>query len=95
MKPTQAYILKIDNPISDEYAKTCADSCDAVGLPWEYFTGYTNMSSYNAWCATGLIDTDSLNVNVANMRLKKHPNNASSTSAGHASIWKKIAESDN
>jgi hypothetical protein len=53
------------------------------------------MSSYNAWCATGLIDPDSLNVNVANMRLKKHPNNASSTSAGHASIWKKIAEGDN
>ena len=92
MKPTRAYILKIDNPISYEYAKTCADSCDAAGLPWEYFTGYTEMSSYQAWCATGLIDPESLDVDVTNMRLKNHPNNASCTSAGHASIWKRIAE---
>ena len=37
MLVTKAYILKIDSPISNEYAKVCADSCDNVGLPWTYF----------------------------------------------------------
>ena len=32
MKPTKAYILKIDTDISNEYAKTAADSWNALGV---------------------------------------------------------------
>jgi hypothetical protein len=92
MKPTKAYILKIDDPVSHEYAKICAESCDKIGLAWEYFLGYKNLSSYEAWCNTGIIDPDSNDIDVSKMRMKSHGNAASSTSAGHAALWKKISE---
>lgn len=87
MKPTRAYILTIDNPISREYARTCAQSCDSVGLDWEYFEGYSNMSIYDAWSKT--------KINPATLHLFRHdtrPNNPQCCSAGHAAIWKKIAD---
>jgi hypothetical protein len=87
MIPTKAYILTIDNPISREYAKTCADSCDAVGLAWEYFEGYTNISIYESWLRTG-INTPTLQMLTGNLRI----DNTQCCSAGHAAIWKKISE---
>ncbi len=87
MIPTKAYILTIDNPISREYAKTCADSCDAVGLAWEYFEGYTNISIYDSWIRTG-INTPTLKGLVGDSRI----DNTQCCSAGHAAIWKKISE---
>lgn len=87
MIPTKAYILTIDNPISREYAKTCADSCDAVGLAWEYFEGYTNISVYDSWKNTG-INTPTLHALAGNTRV----DNTQCCSAGHAAIWKKISE---
>lgn len=87
MIPTKAYILTIDNPISREYAKTCADSCESVGLAWEYFEGYTNISMYESWLRTG-IDTPTLRVLAGN----PHVDNTQCCSAGHAAIWKKISE---
>lgn len=89
MKPTKAYILKIDNPISNEYAKTASDSCDRIGLPWEYFEGYTNMSTFDAYSKTGInVNPDML------QRIKSYtaPDNPMCCSAGHAAIWKKIAD---
>ena len=87
MIPTKAYILTIDNPISREYAKTCADSCDAVGLAWEYFEGYTNISIYDSWLRTG-INTPTLHAILRN----NYVDNTQCCSAGHAAIWKKISE---
>lgn len=87
MIPTKAYILTIDNPISREYAKTCSDSCDAVGLAWEYFEGYTNLSIYESWLRTG-INTPTLQWWVGNPVV----DNTQCCSAGHAAIWKKIAD---
>lgn len=87
MKPTKAYILTIDNPISREYAKTCADSCDAVGLAWEYFEGYSQLTLFDAWSRTG-INPPNLHFFHNTMRV----DNPQCCSAGHASIWKKIAE---
>lgn len=87
MKPTKAYILTIDNSISREYAKTCADSCDAVGLAWEYFEGYTGLTMHDAWSRTG--------INPSNLHLfdgLRRADNPQCCSAGHAAIWKKIAE---
>lgn len=87
MKPTKAYILTIDNPISKEYAKTCADSCDAVGLAWEYFEGYTGLTMHEAWSRTGINPS-----NLHHFRNNQHIDNPQCCSAGHAAIWKKIAE---
>lgn len=90
MIPTKAYILKINTPISEQYAKICADSCDSVGLKWEYFQGYQNMTGRAAWCLTGI-------------RMKFHEpvqylpqpgpaQKANACSAGHGAIWKRIAD---
>ena len=90
MKPTKAYILKINDPISEQYAKVCSDSCDKVGLKWEYHQGYQNMTGKAGWCMTGI-------------RMKFHepvrylPNpgpaqKANACSAGHGAIWKRIAD---
>ena len=32
----RAYILRINSPVSLEYAKITADSCDKIDLDWEY-----------------------------------------------------------
>ena len=50
----KAYILKHDSKLSDEYAKYSSDSCDAVGLDWEYFEGWSHCTGRLAWCETGI-----------------------------------------
>lgn len=90
MKPTKAYILRIDNPISIEYAKNCADSCDRVGMAWEYFDGYTNIDVFDAWTSTGIrFREDYLNSLSQHMGKIDNPQ---CCSAGHAAIWKLVAE---
>lgn len=90
--PSIAYILKINTPLSNEYAKVCSDSCDQVGIEWEYFQGYQNMKGRAAWCKTG--------IKMKFQEKYNHIENPSSAekaeccSAGHASIWKKIAEGE-
>lgn len=87
---SKAYILKINTPISQEYAKNCADSCDEVGLKWEYFQGYQNMTGRAAWCLTGI----SMNFHEP-VQYLPDPNpaqKANACSAGHGAIWKKIAD---
>jgi hypothetical protein len=86
---SKAYILKIDTPTSNEYAKLCAESCDKIGLSWEYFHGFQGMKGQEAWLRTGI-----------KMKFKeakgKDPNTdgerAECCSAGHGAIWKAIAE---
>ena len=86
MKPTKAYILKIDDPRSHEYAKTAADSCDRVDLEWEYFEGIMGGKDSNPWTAEI----------IEELGLKGKPPNskgpASCATAGHFLIWKKISE---
>ena len=100
MKPTKAYILKIDKPISKEYAKICADSCDRVNLPWEYFQGWCDIKGVYAWALSGirlvtnegrpiqLPPTDNIPINPNLSDAEK----AECCTVGHAAIWKKIAE---
>lgn len=84
----KAYILKTDDPISEEYAKTCAISCDNVGLPWEYFLGFQGITGRSAWLKTGIkmnfTTTHGKNINSSAEK-------AECCSASHAAIWKKIA----
>lgn len=87
---TKAYILKINTPVSQEYAKICADSCDSVGLKWEYFQGYQNMTGRAGWCLTGI----RMHFHEP-VRYLPNPNpsqKANACSAGHAAIWKLIAD---
>ena len=88
----KAYILRIDTPISREYAEVCAKSCDDVGLDWEYFEGWSDITGRAAWCQTGI-----------KMQFFEPPmiidrmtpaQKANACSAGHGAIWKKIAEGD-
>lgn len=90
MKTSKAYILTIDNPISLEYAKTCSDSCENVGLNWEYFKGFTNQSIVDAW-ASAKIEVPHIQEMYGQY---KEPNNVQCCTAGHAAIWKMIAEGD-
>tara|TARA_B110000503_G_scaffold97711_1_gene146571 strand:+ start:2106 stop:2789 length:684 start_codon:yes stop_codon:yes gene_type:complete len=86
----KAYILKIDTPVSHEYAKTCSDSCDSVGLDWEYFQGYQNQTGRMAFCQTGI--KLPFNEPYQYIESPSAGNKAECCSAGHAHIWKKIAE---
>lgn len=100
---TKAFILRIKDPRSEEYAKFTAESCDKVGLDWEYFQGFQNMSGLYAWSKTGINVTKSegrertfpnpneVAPHIQNMRA---PEIAECCTAGHAAIWKKIADSD-
>lgn len=90
MKPTKAYILKIDTPISHEYAKICADTCDSVGLKWEYFQGWQNMTGRMAWCKTGI--RMKFNEPYQHIAQPTAGQKAECCSAGHGAIWKRIAE---
>jgi GR25 family glycosyltransferase involved in LPS biosynthesis len=86
---SKAYILKIDTPTSNEYASLCAKSCDNVGLPWQYFSGFQGMMGQEAWLKTGI----KMKFTTAK---GKDPNTdgerAECCSAGHGAIWKAIAE---
>ncbi len=88
--PTKAYILKINTPISEEYAKTCSDSCDKIGLPWEYHQGYQNMTGKAAWCLTGI--KMKFHEPVRYIPEPSPAQKANATSAGHGAIWKRIAD---
>jgi GR25 family glycosyltransferase involved in LPS biosynthesis len=81
MIPTKAYILATKNPISVEYAKICAKSCDDIGLKWEVFEGYENMTAEQVW----------KNFDYTIHDKKMYDANAACT-AGHFNIWKKIAK---
>lgn len=87
----KAYILKIDDLISEEYAKVCADSCDAVGQSWEYFQGFQNMTGKQAWLRTGIKMKFSEDPRKAQINSGEK---AECCSAGHAAIWKRIVEGD-
>jgi hypothetical protein len=86
----KAYILKHNSPISNLYARHCADTCDAVGLDWEYFEGWSNCTGRMAWCETGIqmkYYEPMLEIDQPTPAQK-----ANVCSAGHGAIWKKIAD---
>lgn len=83
MKPTKAYILKTKDPRSVEYAKASSDSCNQVGLPWEYIEWFTSENHQESWNHTGVPKPKSVPSNQA----------AQCCFSGHIHIWKKILDS--
>ena len=90
MKASKAYILKIDTPVSNEYAKTCSDSCDKVGLKWEYFNGFQNMTGKMAFGQLGIPNLPTEPYQHLQQTAPAHK--AMCATAGHFGIWKKITE---
>lgn len=88
MKPTIAYILRINTPLSHEYARVAAESCTKVGLPFVYFNGFRNMNPRESWNATRIRYPNDLS------RFDFYIDNPTCCSAGHAAIWKLISERD-
>jgi len=86
MIPEKAYILKISNSLSEEYAKTAADSCEKAGIPYEYFQGIEGVSWGEAWrkCEVKIPD------HMLSKRIGGRVDKAACCSASHAKIWKKI-----
>lgn len=91
MKPSKAYILRIDDDRSIKYSRTAAESCDKIGLPYEFFEGLNfkkhNYSHEQAW----------KHLQKKGVEL---PAKATGKGAGmcatvsHLMIWKKIADNE-
>jgi len=82
MKPKRAYILKTPDERSVQYAKDVADSCDRVGLKWEYVNWYQGKAD-EAWKNTGIPKPHKISGSPA----------AQCCFSGHIAIWKKILDS--
>lgn len=86
MKPQKAYIIRISDPLSQEYAKTAAESCDKVGLPYEFFPGIEGKSWGDAWKNSNIEIPD----HFISKRMGGRTDKAACCSASHAKVWKQI-----
>jgi hypothetical protein len=87
MEISKAYIIRTTHPLSVEYARDAAKSCENLGISWEYFEGTEQKSSYDAWTQSG-VDIkpgcqDHKRDNITH-------NSASCATVSHARLWKKI-----
>lgn len=82
----KAYILKTQNILSTEYAKTCSDSCDKNNIEWEYVEWYDDKTkAAEAW--------QSIGIPIGGKDYKAKNGKAQNATSGHAMIWKKIRDS--
>lgn len=91
MKPQIIFILRHNSEVSKRYSVDASNSCDKLGLKWEYFEGFSGIDSTDAWRQLSLIKIDD----------KKTPfgvdtsrNKAALCTASHVAIWKKIVDED-
>lgn len=82
MKPTKAYILKTTHEKSVQYAQDVANSCDAIGLNWEYLHWYQQQPE-EGWQNTGVPKPKKISGGPG----------AQCCFSGHIAIWKKILDS--
>jgi glycosyltransferase involved in cell wall biosynthesis len=82
--PTKAYILKINESHSHEYANDCAKSCDKIGLKYEYHYGPENKTPTELW--------QNSNLGISFPYYKDMHSPSACCTHGHFEIWKKIAE---
>lgn len=99
MKSTKVYIIRHSNPKSYEYAETASQSCKILGVDWEYFEGFTNMS---AWEAFNKVDLGydiqkTFHKYYEETKRKNKFKGFSPTGcnrAAHIALWKKIADGE-
>jgi len=90
MLAIKAYILKINTPVSNEYAKVCADSCDKVGMSWTYFNGFQDQTGRSAFGQLGIKNLPT--EQYARLEKTTQAQKAMCATAGHIAIWKAISE---
>jgi glycosyltransferase involved in cell wall biosynthesis len=84
-KPTKAYIMRMPkNTISVEYAKQAAESCERIGLPYDYYDSYDHVTPNELWGGNNKYGITFYDSNM-------HPGAASAT-AGHFDLWEKIRD---
>jgi hypothetical protein len=86
----KVYIIRHDDSISYEYAAIAAESCDKVGLAWEYFEGFCKIYAYEAYQSIDIFKMDPSSKNKP--AIDSSSNKASLCTASHVALWKKIAE---
>ena len=86
MKPQKAYILRISTDLSREYAEIAAESCRKLGIPYEFFEGIENKTSYEAWTQSRL------NVKMLGVYKTNNVDKAACATVSHALLWKKILD---
>lgn len=89
MIPTKTYIIRISSPLSQQYAETCAKSCESLGIDYEFFEGVENKRSYDAWTLTGL---DIKQGSLDHRKPSQDVDAAACCSVSHALVWKRVAE---
>ena len=88
-RPTKAYIMRnSQNAKSVEYARMTAESCDRVGLPYEYYDGFWRMTPDQLWGEGG---PQNRLVGGKPYDREMHPGAASCT-AGHFELWRRIRD---
>jgi hypothetical protein len=88
MQTQKAYILKINTPISNEYAGTCVRSCNDVKLKSIFVDGYQDMFARLAWLDTGI----KMGFDEQFAKQEGKISKGDLCSAGHGKIWKMIAD---
>lgn len=84
MKPTKAYILKINTELSHKYSETAARSCRNIGLPYEFFYGVQDVDNVFNYLP--------FSVEVHAPQLRGH--SAACATVSHYLIWQKIVDTN-
>jgi 2-polyprenyl-3-methyl-5-hydroxy-6-metoxy-1,4-benzoquinol methylase/glycosyltransferase involved in cell wall biosynthesis len=83
--PSKAYIIMMPNDkTSVDYARTAAESCDRIGLEWEYFEAFDHKTPDQLWSKN--------DYGITKYDRNMHPGAASAT-ASHFALWRRIRDS--
>lgn len=83
-RPEKAYIMRTTDPRSIAYSKVCAESCDKVGLPYEFWEAHNYRTADDLWYGDAYVGT---------YQPTMVPPAASAT-ATHYDLWKHIAKNN-
>jgi hypothetical protein len=85
MYPEKAYIIRISDPLSQQYASEAVKSCEKIGLPYEFFDGIENQTAYDAWMMCHFP------VKMLGVYKSGKVDKAACATVSHAMVWHKIA----
>jgi hypothetical protein len=84
MYPEKAYIIRISDPKSQQYAQDAARSCERIGLPYEFFDGVENKTAYDAWMQC------EFPVKMVGVYKTGKVDKAACATVSHATLWHRI-----
>lgn len=96
MKVSKAFILRTSDERSIEYSQACSESCDKVGLKWEYVEGI-NFDKDVKGAGNDKDILYKLASEKLDVRFPKQPNMhgaAAAATVGHFHIWQRIVNED-